>query len=238
MRRLRPILPTVLVALALAAPAPLGAASFTVLPTRILLETPRRTGSLTVRNEGDEPVLVQVETLGWPRATPAIETEPTRELLAVPPIFPLPPGGEQTVRVGLRREPVGPRELTYRLLLSEIPTPEDDRAGGVRFSLRFSIPVFVRPPSAAPVLAPELERAAGGWRLVLRNAGDAHTRLFDVRLLRGDGHEIPVQGDPGYLLAGEFRSFGVGGLRAGETVRAVIETESGEKTFELVVGGG
>jgi fimbrial chaperone protein len=227
-------------ALLLLLPSASIAASFTVVPTRIVLEGDHRSGSLTVRNEGPEPVLVQVDSLRWTQAVPTIRTEPTRDLLAVPPVFRLQPGGEQTVRVGLRGPaPAGP-ETTYRLLLSEVPTAEDARPGGVQFALRLSIPVFVRPPGAEARLVARIERSARGWALVVHNAGDAHARLEGVHARRRGGSSLPVAGDPGYLLPGESRRFPIGGpdLAAGETVVVEIENQGGSRSFELVVGDG
>lgn len=227
-------------ALLLLLPSASIAASFTVVPTRIVLEGDRRSGSLTVRNEGREPVLVQVDSLRWTQAVPTIRTEPTRDLLAVPPVFRLEPGGEQTVRVGLRGPvPAGP-ETTYRLLLSEVPTADGAPQGGVRFALRLSIPVFVRTQAAEPRLVARLERTARGWALALHNAGDAHARLADVRARRHGGGSLPLAGDPGYLLPGETRMFPIGSpdLAVGETVLVDIESQGGSRSFELVVGDG
>jgi fimbrial chaperone protein len=216
------------------------AASFTVVPTRIVLDGDRRSGSLTVRNDGSEPVLVQVETEKWLEAVPAIRTEPTRELMAVPPVFRLAPGSEQTIRVGLRGQPpaTGP-ELTYRLLLSEVPTAESTNRGGVQFALRLSIPVFLRPPGAEPQLIARIQKATQGWALAVYNGGNAHARLSDVRA-RLRGRSVPVGGDPGYLLPGETRIFPLRApdLAVGETIFVELESQGGSRSFELVVGDG
>lgn len=214
------------------------AGSFTVVPTRLVLEAGRQSASLSVRNDGQDPVLVQIEPLRWTRAVPAIETVPADELLAVPTVFRLAPGGEQTVRVGLRRPFQGEQEATYRLLVSEVPTPQAAPEGGVRFALRFSIPVFVTPAQALPRLVPELVQRDGRWLLLLHNRGTAHLRLAAMRLFRTGGNTPLVEADPGYLLAGETRALEVSGagMRIGSTFRLEVETQGGARSFELVVG--
>jgi fimbrial chaperone protein len=219
--------------------APLSASSFTVVPTRIVLEGERRSGSLSVRNDGSEPVLVQVEPQKWLAAVPAIRTEPTRELVAVPAVFRLAPGSAQTVRIGLRGAPQAGVEVAYRLLLTEVPTSENAQQGGVRFALRLSIPVFVRAPGADSQLIARLQQATQGWVLAVHNAGNAHARLSDVRARRKRG-SLPISGTPGYLLPGETRIFPLraSDLAVGETLFVELESQGGSQSFELVVGDG
>ncbi|MDA8656068.1 fimbria/pilus periplasmic chaperone [Luminiphilus sp.] len=87
-------------------------------------------GALTVRNDGTEPASLQMEMLNWSQAQGQDVLTPTRELLANPPIFTVPAGGSQLVRVGLRRAPDGQRELTYRIVLQELPPPPKSRFYG------------------------------------------------------------------------------------------------------------
>ena len=100
-----------------------SAASLGVSPVRVTLSESQSMGSLTVRNDGTEPASLQMEMLNWSQAEGQDVLMPTRELLANPPIFTVPAGGSQLVRVGLRRAPDGQRELTYRLVLQELPPP-------------------------------------------------------------------------------------------------------------------
>ena len=100
------------------------AASFGVSPVRVTLSESQSMGALTVRNDGTEPASLQMEMLNWSQAQGQDVLTPTRELLANPPIFTVPAGGSQLVRVGLRRAPDGQRELTYRIVLQELPPPQ------------------------------------------------------------------------------------------------------------------
>ena len=100
-----------------------SAASLGVSPVRVTLSESQSMGAITVRNDGAEPVSMQMEMLNWSQAEGKDVLTPTRDLLANPPIFTVPAGGSQLVRVGLRRAPDGQRELTYRIGLQELPPP-------------------------------------------------------------------------------------------------------------------
>lgn len=215
------------------------AVSLTVVPTRVVLEGDRRTASLVVRNGGSAPVLVRVETLRWIQAVPSIATEPDRELIAVPPVFRLPPGGEQTIRIGLRHLPPLEREQTYRLLVSEVPTEEPKPRGGVQLALRFSIPVFVQPAGVAPRLEAALSRERDRLAVVLHNRGSAHARVNRLRIARAGRGDRLGEADPGYLLAGESRVVELSEpLPVGTVLEVEVETEGGTRSFELVVADG
>ena len=109
-----------------------SAASLGVSPVRVTLSESQSMGSLTVRNDGTEPASLQMEMLNWSQAEGQDVLMPTRELLANPPIFTVPAGGSQLVRVGLRRAPDGQRELTYRIVLQELPPPPNPDFMGTR----------------------------------------------------------------------------------------------------------
>ncbi len=62
------------------------------------------TAAMTVRNDGDDAVVIQASLLSWAQDESGQDVyTPTNEALVTPPIMTIPPGGEQIVRVGLRR---------------------------------------------------------------------------------------------------------------------------------------
>lgn len=67
--------------------------------------------------------MVQLEAMAWNKAQGQDIYTPTTDLIAAPPIFTVPPGGTQIVRIGLRRAPDPQRELAYRVYFQEIPPP-------------------------------------------------------------------------------------------------------------------
>ena len=79
------------------------AGAFSVNPVRVTLSAKQPVAALTVRNESNEPTLVQLEALAWSQSLGKDVTIPSADVLATPPIFTLAPNGSQIVRVGLRR---------------------------------------------------------------------------------------------------------------------------------------
>lgn len=170
--------------LMLAAASTAAAGTFSIAPVRIELQGSQHTAVLTVHNDDAAALVIQVSALNWTQPGGEEGNAATRELLATPPVFTLPPNGEQIVRVALRREPDPARELDYRLLLAEVPQPADKKFTGLRVALRLSIPVFVK--AASPAAAALRWRAQwlpeGGLALSATNEGMSHQQISDFTL--------------------------------------------------------
>ena len=136
---------------------------------------------------------VQASALSWTQPGGEETYAPTRELIATPPVFTLPPDGEQIVRVALRREPDSSAELAYRLLLAEVPPAPTADFTGLRVALRLSLPVFVQPTAAAK---PDLEWNAtwvgdGELQISAANRGTAHSAGHRFRVATPGQRQIP-----------------------------------------------
>lgn len=197
-------LPALGVALVLAMlAAPVQAGSFAVSPVRLDLGRSQQVASMTVTNRGTQPAVIQLQPTTWRQEEGRDRLESTRELLATPPIFTVPPGGRQIVRVGLRRAQDPARELSYRLLFREILPEPESRFSGLRVALELSVPVFVAP--AAAQAAPELRwtvlDGGGRPRLQVSNEGNGHVRIHSVMLDGTSGDSRPIEVGA-YLLPG------------------------------------
>lgn len=235
-----PVLRTACLALALLAGSlPVLAGSFSVFPIRADLGSAKQVASLTVRNTGDEPATIQLQAMSWRQQDGLDSLESTRELLATPPIFTVQAGGSQIVRVGLRRAPDADMELSYRLLLREVPSEPKPGFAGLRVALELSVPVFVAPLSgkAAPNLQWALVEAGDGPRLRVNNAGNGHVRIGSVILAAPSGEAIGPVDVSAYVLPGQARELSlprrpapVGGLRVN------ARTGHGELAADLAGG--
>ena len=78
------------------------AASLTVAPTRVEFLGNDQASAVTLQNNAAEPVMVQVQTFAWPDGPATAELVPTRDLIAVPPVFEIAGNGRQIIRVALR----------------------------------------------------------------------------------------------------------------------------------------
>lgn len=211
--------------------------AFNVRPTRLELSATQSAGMLTITNPTAAETVVQVQVNAWSQRDGADLLDASRDLIAVPPLFTLRPGASQVVRVGLRRAPEPDAELTYRLLLREVPPPPAEGFTGLQVALNISLPVFVQAVGgSAPKLHWNLGRGADGLlTLQLSNSGNAHVQLTGVTLT-GPDRTVEGQNLPVYLLPGQSRAWPIdsgatGGTRW--TVRAA--TDAGPVKAELVL---
>jgi fimbrial chaperone protein len=216
------------------------AGSFAVSPVRATLSADKLIGSLTVRNDGAEPTVVQLQVMSWSQDDGEDVYTVTREVLATPPIFTVDPGASQMVRVGLRRAPDPHRELSYRLYLQEVPPPPEPGFQGLQVALRIGVPVFVVPTAPAqPVLHWEARATAkGGLELALRNDGNAHVQVVDVTLDSAGSQVLATRALSSYVLAGQSRRWRIDNVTApppGTALRLVARTDAGRIETELVV---
>ena len=187
-----------------------NAGTIGVSPVRVTLSDSQKIGSFSVRNEGTEPITMQMEVLSWSQREGKAVFAATRELLANPPIFTIPAGSSQLVRVGLRRAPDAQRELTYRVILQELPPPPNPDITGSRMTLRISLPVFVSPEiDTKPVLLWQAVRTSqGALKISLSNSGNAHIQIknFKLSLLDSVQPWVTLQTSD-YVLAGQSRDW-------------------------------
>jgi fimbrial chaperone protein len=121
------------------------AGSFGINPVKLMLSGQNSTQIMTVRNDGDQSAVMQVELADWSHMQGQEVYTPTRELLAIPPIFTLAAGATQIIRIGLRRAPAEQAEPAYRMFLQEVPPPVKPGSQGLQVALRISVPVFAVP---------------------------------------------------------------------------------------------
>lgn len=227
-----------LLALFLGAGAAL-AGSFTVTPVRVALTTAEPIAALTVRNSSDEPAVVQLEATSWTQKDGTEHYERTRDLLATPPIFTLPPRGSQVVRIGLRRAADPRRELTYRLYLQEVPPPPPPDFVGMRVALRLGVPVFVQPAVVGvQELQWQLLRSADGkLSIACLNSGTVHARIAGFSLTPAGGAALPTQPVAADVHAGQRREWLVRGeliAPPGNALHLLVMTERGDVHANLV----
>ena len=193
---------------ALLALSPAFAGTFTISPLRVDFADATGMAVLTVRNGDAKPVVVQTQGLAWSQEGGQDALTPSRDLLVSPAVFTLPAGGSQLVRVALRRNVDPARELTYRLLLQEVPQAASPDFNGLQIVLRLSVPVFVEPLApATPQIAWVAARGTDGkLSLSARNDGSAHARIHGFSVKTADGATTVLdQPELAYVLPGSSR---------------------------------
>lgn len=227
-------------------PARSDAGSFSISPLRVELSAAAQTGALTVRNPEGVPIVVQAEAMLWEQAEGEDRLTPTRDVLVTPVIFTIPAQGSQLLRVALRRPADATRQLSYRLILTEVPQQASPEFTGLSMALRISLPVFVQPATdARPALAWSAARNPdGAVVLTARNSGAAHDRVLSfVVSASGSATDGVEQNVAAYLLPGQSRTWTLepaeaASLPAGtRQLRVRGRAESGEFEVETPIAG-
>ncbi len=191
-------------------PAPVHAGTFSVSPLRINLSATAQTGAVTIRNQQDAEVVVEAQVMLWEQSDGEDRLTSTRDALVSPAVFTLPPNGSQLVRVAWRRTPDLARELSYRLILTEVPAQAEQGFTGLNVALRISLPIFVEATAAAdPALEWTAKRGADeSLAVTARNSGNAHARVLHFAVAPAETAE-PTLDAPmaAYILPGQAHTW-------------------------------
>lgn len=198
-------------ALALAAAFSALAGNFGVSPIRVELDRTTKSALVTVSNDDAKPLGFQVRALEWTQeANGADRYTETTDLVYFPQQFKVAPNENRVVRVGYK-VPATQAEKTYRLFIEELADPARDAAAtGIAVTLRFGVPIFLRP--ATPNLSGALgfAKQAGALQVLVKNTGNVHFRIASVNLtaLGAGGEKLHEQSVDGwYVLTGVQRPY-------------------------------
>lgn len=208
--------------------APAWADGLQVSPVLLEFSPEQRALAIWLSNSGKRPLHAQARIQAWHQVDGEDVLDATTELVTSPPLVEIPPGQTQVVRVVRMRTDRPATEMSYRLLVDELPRPDNEATAGmqnpagIRFLFRYSIPVFVRPDAAieapqrspltlpvAPGLSAQLTlEAEKQAKLSIRNAGPQRIKLSDLSYTGADG-ERTAMGDGlfGYVLASQTRQW-------------------------------
>lgn len=186
------------------------AGSFTVSPVRVELSPAKPLSSVTITNDGDEAVKLEVEGKLWTQKDGNDDYQDTRELIVTPPVITLAAKASQIIRLGLRRGADPKNELSYRLFITEIRPQVKTEGTGVTMNLRLSVPIFVKPTAAVnPQLQWTAKKVEGG-NLLLRaeNTGNIHMQVANLQLSAGTDL-VAKESSATYLLPGQSHEWTV-----------------------------
>jgi fimbrial chaperone protein len=198
MRTIAVALTAVLVTAGSAAASTLG-----VSPVRVELSPSVGTAVLTVRNQEDTSVVVQARPAAWSQTDDHDQLDDTHDVLVTPPLFTLPPNGQQVLRVALLRKPDPARELAYRVVLSEVPPAASPDRSELRVALRITLPVFVTPAvhAAADLSWRHVWLPDGTLDIQAQNRGTAHLQILSFEAQSGENAHDTLHADTArYLL--------------------------------------
>ena len=216
-----------------------AAASFSVSPVRVNLSAKNKVTSLTVTNQGKEPTTVQLDALAWSQNEQGQDVfEPSKNILANPPVFTIAPNSSQVIRLGLRKPALGQSEESYRLFLQEVPPPPKEGFTGLSIALRLSIPVFVQPNEPIKTsLEWRLKSTNEGLKLLADNQSQGHIQVLSVLLIPEQQESFANQSLTNYLLPQQKREWLIKDkhLAVGTPVMLKAQTDRGELKAQLTV---
>lgn len=234
---------------------PIHAASLQVSPVSLAIAADQSGAALWLINSGDAVINAQVRAYRWSQRQGQDRYAETSAILVSPPFTRIEPGSRQMVRV-LRSDSVrGDRsdqearpaeqehtaERAFRLIVDELPI-QDERKG-IQFVIRYSVPVFMRPPSndrPTPQLDWRLLTSGGSAELAVTNSGPGHAQLADVKLLdTTTGKAFSINdGLLGYVLPGATMRWRVQPLRSSSSGPYLAEALlNGVPTQDIRVSG-
>ena len=182
-----------------------------VSPVTLEVTEPGATSTLTLRNDGRDPITVQTRVFRWVQEGGVEKYEPTRDVVVSPPMTQLAPGATQNVRVVRTTKSRVKGEEAYRVFVDEVPDQSRRQNGTISFVTRLRIPVFFAEARARlPQVQWSLHHSGGEAVLMAQNAGDVRLRLADVRMVQAGGTVDSHEGLFGYVLGGASMQWPLG----------------------------
>ncbi|WP_419720863.1 molecular chaperone [Pantoea endophytica] len=185
-------------------PAVHAANSLMVWPIDPAIDPEDKASELWLENRGNATTMMQVRIFSWQQVNGQEQYQTQQQVVASPPMVRLEPGQKQLVRLIKQTPPEAGREVAFRVVLDEIPTPRTpgENQAGLTFQMRYSVPLFiygsgVTRDTAKPQLSWQEVNSGGKRWLELTNRGNGHARLSNVTI----GGRKMGNGLFGYVLA-------------------------------------
>ncbi|MDM2753221.1 MULTISPECIES: molecular chaperone [unclassified Citrobacter] len=160
--------------------------------------------AIYVRNTGSATIGAQIRVYAWKQQNNKDNLTETQDVMVSPPMTTIPVSRQQLIRVILTTPGSGDNEQAYRIIVDELPGKNNmaDK-DGVRFLLRYSIPVFVNCKDTQPIssqLDVSIDRSVHPLMLKIKNNGTQHVKLSDVFIFSGKRSVAMSKGLLGYVL--------------------------------------
>jgi len=216
---------------------------FSVTPVRIFMAPRDRATAVTVTNEGDDELVMQADIYTWnqkPDGTDDLAL--SDDLILSPPILKIAGKSRQVVRLAMVSPPASPDQVTYRMVLREIPEAHAaDKKVQLQIALAFSLPVFITPAGAKRQLDCTAARSAPDTVSVrCANKGNAYAQAREIALFGADGTKIGGLESAAYILPGITRTFAIkrdaGPIPSGPAKVAVSFDDGTSQSYDVTVG--
>ncbi|HEY0012565.1 MAG TPA: fimbria/pilus periplasmic chaperone [Allosphingosinicella sp.] len=219
-----------------AVPGAAQAGSLSVDPIRLEITQGRRTATLRVRNQEQAPVTIRAYALAWSQVDGEDRYEDSSAVIVSPPIFTIPAGGTQLIRVGLRTPSADAR--AFRLMVEEVP--QASPGGGVQVALRLNLPLFamMNAGTAAELGWAASRGADGRWTVEAVNNGAHYVRVEPAAAEAATGVDFDNAANLGVVLPGSRRRWVIGSEPALLDRARFTAIQRVAARAELQAGGG
>lgn len=183
-----------------------------VSPIRLDLNKDSRTGVLTITNDEDVKLQLQMKAFEWTQDEHGADKyKETADIIFFPKIIVYEKKEDKILRAGIK-VPAVAVEKTYRLFIQEIPEQKKAEPGTqIAVAIRFGVPIFVKPlkEDLRGEIA-DLKISKGSVSAVIENKGNVHFQIRSIgfRGKNTKGEEIFSKELQGwYLLSGASRAY-------------------------------
>jgi fimbrial chaperone protein len=211
------------------------AGAWGVTPIMLHLGRDARSAVITVSNDEDKRLEVQMKAAEWTQDARGNDVyEDTNDIIFFPKLLIFGKKEEKIIRAGIKIPAIS-REKTYRLFIEEIPAPRKAETTSVAIAIKFGVPIFVSP------LKEELKGEIGNIAIskgvveaLVKNTGNVHF-VIDSVTVRGEnaqGTETFSKDIAGwYLLGGASRLYTATAPRdaCAHTTKVTVEVKTSEK---------
>jgi len=192
-------------------PGPAFSGDWRVTPIRLDLGKDTKSGVITLTNEAQGKLNVQMKAMEWSQdADGKDQYIDTSDIIFFPKIMTVEKNEDRIIRVGIKIPAVA-KEKTYRLFVEEIPEPRKSEGASVAIAINFGVPIFVKPvkeEEKAEIAKIELKKDV--LSTVVKNTGNVHFRINAVSIKgkNGKGEEtFKTELGGWYLLNGAVRTY-------------------------------
>lgn len=184
-----------------------NAGVFSVTPVRLYMTPRDRAIAVTLTNEGDTAIVLQADINSWSQKPDGTdELVLTEDLILAPPIIKLAPMARQVVRLALLKPADASRQLTYRMIIREVPEALPSTGIQVPIALALSMPVFITPAAAKREINCSTPRAdAAALNLLCSNTGTAYAQIREAAIMRDEKPLARFEGGT-YILPGASKT--------------------------------
>jgi fimbrial chaperone protein len=237
-RSIGPLVASCWLILGAAFAVPASAGSLKVNPVHINLPADRQSVSLKMTNGDTAPVSVRVVTYAWTQAAGRDVYTATNNVILSPPMFTIPAGKTQLVRIGLRNRA---GSGAYRVIFEEIPRSQQV-GGQIQINLRLNLPLYVLAKGRTkPDVSWRAWRDPSGEMIVEgRNRGMLHSQVLALDADQG-GRRHSLSRQMGVVLPGSARQWTAGKhpeFPVGTPLLLRVKGSAGETQTQIVLERG